>query len=172
MKKLYESLRLNPAPPKLKFTSESSLHYQCSAKSSPEKMVKKSECANRTHQKQASPKKETAKAESPGKNISLNKTDSPPKKETSKTEASKKESPGKDEAKSEANKEKLVDAVSSQDTTTLGDKLMSTRTLEKNEIETLCMNIFDEIKKDEELICLKYLTKVSITNYATFSIFT
>ena len=41
-------------------------------------------------------------------------------------------------------------------------KLLTARTLDKNEIQKLCINLFMELKADENLVCLKYLTKVGI----------
>ena len=40
-------------------------------------------------------------------------------------------------------------------------KMLTTRTLDKDEIQKLCLNLFAEIKADENLVCLKYLTKVN-----------
>ena len=41
-------------------------------------------------------------------------------------------------------------------------KVLTARTLDKNEIQKLCINLFMELKADENLVCLKYLTKVAI----------
>ena len=43
---------------------------------------------------------------------------------------------------------------------TTENKIVTTRTLEKDEILEVCRNLFAELKADENLISLKYLTKV------------
>ena len=124
MKKLYESLRSNAAPPKLKL-----VHQNLPKPASDQPM--KSQDSSVTKELKTVPKTPQGRL-----------------------------SPMKETSKSETTIEISTENVSTDKSQT--DKLISTRTLEKNEIETLCLNIFEEIKNDEDLVCLKYLTKVSL----------